>query len=111
MTARPEGYVVRLAALIDTKLSDLEIRAAAGEVPSGADLNAVRRLVAWAEQERPTIARPRTDEQLSRNGRTGLSLPLVATDVAMGCAQRVRCNVRGEQLMRSQRGPSPGGPP
>ena len=52
MTTKPEGNVERLAALIDSKLSDLETRTAAGEVPSGADLNAVRRLVAWAEQER-----------------------------------------------------------
>jgi hypothetical protein len=52
LTTKPEGNVERLAALIDTKLSDLETRAAEGEVPSGADLNAVRRLVAWAEQQR-----------------------------------------------------------
>ena len=70
MTTRPEGYVERLGALIDTKLSDLETRAAAGEVPSGADLNAVRRLVAWAEQERElslarelTSSSPETAEQ------------------------------------------------
>lgn len=62
MTTRPEGYVERLDALIDTKLSDLEIRAEAGEVPSGAELNAVRRLIVWADQRREiSLARELTN--------------------------------------------------
>ena len=53
MTHQPKGDIERLAALIEAKLlADLESRAEAGEAPSTSELNALRRLVTWAEGER-----------------------------------------------------------
>jgi len=42
----------RFNELIDAKLADLERRTAAGDSPSTAELNAVRRLLVWRERER-----------------------------------------------------------
>ena len=52
MTHQPKGDIERLAALIEAKLADLESRTEAGEAPSTSELNALRRLVMWAEGER-----------------------------------------------------------
>ncbi len=48
----PNGEAERLGALVAAKLAELETRAAEGELPSLAELNAVRRLVLWLETER-----------------------------------------------------------
>jgi len=42
----------RFNELIDAKLADLERRTAAGDSPTAAELNAVRRLLVWRERER-----------------------------------------------------------
>jgi hypothetical protein len=56
MTSKQPSDIDRLAALIQQKLDDLEARADAGEVPTAAELNAIRRLIVWVEREREFAA-------------------------------------------------------
>ncbi len=56
MTSQPQGDIERLAALIEAKLADLESRTEEGDPPSTSELNALRRLVMWAEGERELAA-------------------------------------------------------
>ena len=63
---KPDGNVERLAALIDARLADSEARAAGGEIPSAAELNALRRLIVWQERElslRELLSSPETAER------------------------------------------------
>ena len=52
MTKRKPSDADRLSALIEAKLADVEARHKAGEVPSTTELNAIRRLMSWRDDQR-----------------------------------------------------------
>jgi hypothetical protein len=52
MASKQPTELERLARLVDEKLSDMERRAKAGELPSVSELNGARRLALWLEGER-----------------------------------------------------------